>query len=114
MRRFSIIRKMWLATRFARHLADFGFRVEERPPLVPDVPAKDIVFGDRIPPENAKLVAYVLIRVGVDIRGIHRPRLAPKSAVIQVIGNRIVADGPRFLSTTSKNCPPSTLIQISR
>jgi hypothetical protein len=74
-------------------LADFGFRVEERPPLVPDVPANDIVFGDRIPPENAKLVSYVLIRAGIDIRGIHRSRLAPKSDVIQVIGNRIVADG---------------------
>ncbi len=75
-------------------LADFGFRVEERPPLVPDVPANDIVFGDRIPPENAKLVAYVLIRAGIDIRGVHRSRLAPKSDVIQVIGNRIVANEP--------------------
>lgn len=75
-------------------LADFGFHVEERPPLVPDVPANDIVFGDRIPPENAKLVAYVLIRAGIDIRGIHRSRLASKSDVIQVIGNRIVANGP--------------------
>ena len=75
-------------------LADFGFRVEERTPLVTDVPADDIVFGEKVPPENAKIVAYVLIRAGVEIKGIHRSRLPIKANVIQVIANRIVAEQP--------------------
>ena len=60
--------------------------------MVTDVPANDVVFGDYVPPENAKIVAYVLIRAGIDIKGIHRSNIPSKSRVVQVIASRIAAD----------------------
>ncbi|MDR3772902.1 MAG: hypothetical protein P4L26_06115 [Terracidiphilus sp.] len=76
----------------ASALEDFGFRFKEEAPLVADVPCNDIVFGANSSPEDARVVAYVLIRAGIDIKGIHRSNLASKSNAIQVIANRIVAD----------------------
>jgi hypothetical protein len=73
-------------------LREFGLKFSEKPPLVPDVPANDVVFGDDVPPENAKIVAYVLIRAGVDIKGIHLSNIPSKAHIVQVIASRIAAD----------------------
>jgi len=81
-------------TKVSAALRNFGFRFQNRPPLVPDVPCNDVVFGAETNPDEARIVAYVLIRAGVDIKGIHRSNLAAKKKVIQVIANRIVAEGP--------------------
>jgi hypothetical protein len=35
-----------------------------------------------------------LIRAGIDIKGLHKSNFAQKKPSIQVIANRIVADGP--------------------
>jgi len=81
-------------SKVATALSDFGFQFEQEKPLVEDIPCNDVVFGNDTSPEDAKIVAYVLIRAGIDIKGIHHSNLLSKSGVIQVIGNRIVADGP--------------------
>jgi hypothetical protein len=79
-------------TKVEAALREFGLTFVEKPPLVTDVPANDVVFGDYVPPENAKIVAYVLIRAGIDIKGIHRSNIPSKSRVVQVIASRIAAD----------------------
>jgi hypothetical protein len=81
-------------SKVAAALSDFGFHFQEETPLVPDLPCDDIVFGADVSPDSAKIVAYALIRAGVDIKGLHLSNFAAKSASIQVIANRIVADGP--------------------
>lgn len=76
-------------------LKEFGFRnVLEEKPRIEDIPVDDIVFGDQVPPESAKIVAYVLIRAGVEIKGLHKSNLASNAKIIQVIANRIVNEGP--------------------
>jgi hypothetical protein len=73
-------------------LREFGLAFTEKKPLVPDIPANDVVFGDGVAPQDAKIVAYVLIRAGVDIKGIHRSNIPSKAQIVQVIGSRIAAD----------------------
>ena len=76
-------------------LSEFGFhQVLEEKSRILDEPVSDIVFGDRVAPESAKIVAYVLIRAGVEIKGLHRSNLASNAHIIQLIANRIVDEGP--------------------
>jgi DNA polymerase III delta prime subunit len=80
-------------------LREFGFDVHGIEPLN-EQRTNAIFFGSRVNKEDVKLVAYVLIRAGVEIQGIFRTTSArpisrhDRTLAIQVIGSTDVADRP--------------------
>lgn len=73
----------------------YGFIVQINHPLITDLPTNSIVFGKNVNPEDAKLVAYTLIRAGVQINGIYYSLLGDaKKTVVQVVANREIIDKP--------------------
>ena len=68
-------------------LREFGFNLRTNIPQRPDVPTNLIAFGTKVNPEDAKLVAYTLVRAGVDIKGMCRMLSSPRASIIQVLGD---------------------------
>jgi preprotein translocase subunit SecF len=83
-------------------LQELGFKLDERSPLVTDVPTNAIWFGTNVNPEDAKLVAYTLMRAGIQIKLIERfsdssgaYNGVPKQSLVQVGAKRaLVNDRP--------------------
>jgi hypothetical protein len=80
-------------------LSDEGFQVTSAVSRN-DEPTNAIVFGSKVNPEDAKRVAYVLIRAGVAIKAIYRSsRTSPlhgkdRRAAIQVLSDPLIRDRP--------------------
>jgi hypothetical protein len=68
-------------------LKEFGFHPKTSPPQRPDVPTNLIAFGTKVNPEDAKLVAYTLVRAGVDIKGMCKMLSSARASIIQVLGD---------------------------
>ena len=83
----------------ARVLNDFGFTVRTGNPLNQQQ-TNTIVYGSRVTPEDAKLVAYVLIRAGVSVKGIYRTNLPTsiggldRRAAIQILAYATIDKRP--------------------
>ena len=75
-------------------LKGLGFKVEIKSPLLPDLATNAVVFGSNVNPDDAKLVAYSLIRAGVEVKAIYKARGAFKPFVIQVVGATFLTDRP--------------------
>jgi len=74
-------------------LKELGFRLEVRPAILETTFTNAIWFGPNVKTEDVKLVAYTLIRAGVEIRDI-RPflRSSGRELLIQVGGLKDAAD----------------------
>jgi hypothetical protein len=82
----------------------YGFIVQIKNPLIPDLPTNSIFFGKNVNPEDAKLVAYTLIRAGVEIKGIYYSLLGDaKKTVVQVVANREILNKPPLSVEQIKN-----------
>jgi hypothetical protein len=73
-------------------LKGLEFQVEVRDPDVPGNATNTIVFGSNVSPEDAKLVAYALMRAGVEIKAIYKASGRDKPPIglneIQILGDR--------------------------
>jgi hypothetical protein len=74
-------------TKVRESLDEFGFKVVPQPPGRPDLPTNLIAFGNRLSPDEAKLVAYTLIRAGIEIRGMCRISNQSKASIIEVLAD---------------------------
>ncbi len=82
----------------------YGFIVQIKKPLIPDMPSNSIVFGKNVNPEDAKLVAYTLIRAGIEIKGIYYSILGDaKKTVVQVVAHRESLNKPSLSVEQIKN-----------
>ena len=67
-------------------LTQLGFGLTTAPAKQPKVPTNAVWAGDRVQLDDAKLVALVLIRAGVQIKFIGRIQNAKRDSVIEVGG----------------------------
>jgi len=85
----------------ARVLNDFGFTVRTGNPLNQQQ-TNTIVYGSRVTAEDAKLVAYILIGAGFNIKGIYRTNLPTptggfdRRTAIQVLAYATIDKRPAF------------------
>lgn len=75
-------------------LRDFGFNLRTSSPQRPDVPTNFIAFGTKVNPEDAKLVAYTLIRAGVNIKGMCKMLSTSRVSTLQVGGDERLLNHP--------------------
>lgn len=75
-------------------LRDFGFKLSIKSPIRPDLPTNNIAFGGKVAPEDAKLVAYTLIRAGIQIKALCRSSLTNNELTIQAFGDDRLLDKP--------------------
>jgi cell division protein FtsB len=80
-------------------LHELGFKLDQRSAKVPDVATNAIWFGTDVNPEDAKLVAYTLMRAGIQIKSFERFNDSsggyngvPKTSLIQVGANRALVN----------------------
>jgi vacuolar-type H+-ATPase subunit I/STV1 len=96
-------------------LEQFGFKVIPKPPQRPDLSTNLIAFGEHVEPEDAKLVAYTLIRAGVEIRALCKTSAIAKTSIIQVLGEDRIRDRPTLSVEQIRNksafiqCPANDL-----
>ena len=75
-------------------LAGLGFTLRQSPPVV-GTPTNAIWFGPSVQIDDVKLVAYTLIRAGIQIRDIrHYMKSEGRDSVIQVGGRPLAVDKP--------------------
>jgi vacuolar-type H+-ATPase subunit I/STV1 len=93
-------------------LKDFGFNLIRLNPRIKDTPTNAIYFGNKVNLDDVKIIAYTLIRAGVEIKGIFRidkdtdlpwPPGVAKDSLIEVVANA----NSDFLKR-----PPMTIEQI--
>ena len=93
-------------------LKGFGFNLIRLDPRIKETPTNAIYFGDKVNLDDVKIIAYTLIRAGVEIKGIFRinektdlpwPKGVAKDSLIEVVANA----NPNFLKR-----PPMTIEQI--
>jgi hypothetical protein len=77
-------------------LKELGFRVILGRTVVHDIPTNSIWFGSRVRIEDVKLVAYTLIRAGVEIKAIRLFRRSKKNCeyLVQVGADSALKDKP--------------------
>lgn len=75
-------------------LRKFGFNIKITNPIRPDLPSNLIAFGEKVSIEDAKLIAYTLMRAGIEIKELCRASGSSKSLVIQVLGAESLLDDP--------------------
>jgi hypothetical protein len=100
------------AAKFEDALKGFGFNLVRSPSRVKDAPTNVVFFGDKVNPDDVKIVAYTLMRAGVQLKGIFRfkkdttiplPEGTTRDSLIAVAANNV----PGFL-----NRPPLTIESI--
>ncbi|KAM3114418.1 TIR domain-containing protein [Phormidesmis sp. 146-33] len=68
-------------------LTKLGFNLEIKKPEVTDIPINILFYGKNVSEDNVKLVAYTLIRAGVQIKAIQPfTRLADEKAMVIQVG----------------------------
>lgn len=77
-------------------LKELGFRVIPGRTVVHDIPTNSIWFGSKVRIEDVKLVAYTLIRAGVEIKAIRLFRRSKKNCdyLVQVGADSALKDKP--------------------
>ena len=94
-------------------LKEFGFKFETKAPHRPNDPTDVVAFGEKVSPEDAKLVAYTLVRAGVEVKSLCRARYGGP-AIIQVLGDNRFRDRPAMTvdqirgKTEFQACPDYT------
>jgi hypothetical protein len=84
-------------------LEEFGFSVVSQHPQRPDLPTNNIAFGTNVRPEDAKLVAYTLIRAGIKIKALCGISAMSKASVIEVLGDERLVERPPLTVAQIRN-----------
>lgn len=83
------------ASKVQAAITEFGFSLRTAKSLRPDLPTNLIAFGQKkVDPEDAKLVAYTLMRAGIEIKALCRTSISSMAAIVQVIGDDRLLDKP--------------------
>lgn len=75
-------------------LEQFGFHVIAKTAKRPDLPTNSIDFGSKVDPDEAKLLAYTLIRAGISIKAICISSLQSRANIIQIFGDDRLQNRP--------------------
>jgi len=75
-------------------LKEFGFNIKITNPIRPDLPSNLIAFGKKVSAEDAKLIAYTLMRTGIEIKELCQASDNSKSLVIQILGAESLLNNP--------------------
>ncbi|HEV7643612.1 MAG TPA: hypothetical protein VGO50_06655 [Pyrinomonadaceae bacterium] len=68
-------------------LKEFGFNLKVSPPIRKDLPTNLVAFGKKVTVEDARTVVYVLMRAGIEIKGLCKGSFASNALVIQALGD---------------------------
>lgn len=96
-------------------LNELGFNVDARPPGRPDLSTNLVAFGNQVNGNDAKLVAYTLIRAGKDVKGMCKISNPSKTSNIEVLADDRLLDKPALTVEQIRNktvyvtCPPNNV-----
>jgi len=89
--------------RVRNSLEEFGFNVVPQDPQRPDLPTNNIAFGKNVDPEDAKLVAYTLLRAGIEIKAICKSKTDSRDSIIQVLSDNRLLSKPAMTVEQIRN-----------
>ena len=97
-------------------MQNLGFDLEPKKPKVLDIPTNSIWFGEKVNIDDIKVVAYTLIRAGIQIQAIEyfKQPSGSKASLIQVGASRFVVNDPIFTVEMIRALTPEKIRGRSR